>query len=76
MDSGSSNNNNPPPDDGELFLLFRRKVQNSELLSASTVKLAQAIKFTGRLTVVLQNGQTQKSNYAEGYFRRKEDWNY
>lgn len=76
MDSGSSNNNNPPFDNGALFLQFRRKVQDSELLSASILKLAQSLGFTGRLTVVLQNGQILKSGYEEGYFRRKEDWNY
>lgn len=58
---------------GDLFLQFRSKVQNSELLSASVLKLLQAVGFTGRLTIVLQNGQILKSGYDEGYFRRKDD---
>jgi len=58
---------------GDLFLQFRSKVQNSELLSASVTKLLQAVGFTGRLTIVVQNGQVLKSGYDEGYFRRKDD---
>ncbi len=58
---------------GDLFLQFRSKVQNSELLSASVQKLIQAVGFTGRLTIVIQNGQVLKSGYDEGYFRRKDD---
>jgi hypothetical protein len=58
---------------GEMFLLFRRKVQGSELLSAATEKIAQALGFTGKITIVLQNGQILKSGYEEGYFRRKDD---
>jgi sulfur carrier protein ThiS len=63
------------PENGNLFLLFRRKVQASDVLSAATVKLIHNLGFTGRLTVVLQNGQILKSGYEEGYFRRKDDWN-
>ncbi len=66
---------NLPSEDGSLFMLFRRKVQASDLLSAATVKVLQNLGFTGRLTVVLQNGQILKSSYDEGYFRRKDDWN-
>lgn len=58
---------------GDLFLQFRSKVQHSELLSASVIKLLQAVGFTGRLTIVVQNGQVLKSGYDEGYFRRKDD---
>jgi sulfur carrier protein ThiS len=56
-----------------LFLLFREKVRNCELLSASTMQLLQALGFTGRLTVILHNGLVVKSGYEEGYFRRKDD---
>lgn len=58
---------------GDLFLQFRSKVQASELLSASVIKLLQAVGFTGRLTIVVQNGHVLKSGYDEGYFRRKDD---
>lgn len=62
-------------ENGNLFLQFRRKVQASDVLSAATQKLAQALGFTGKLTIVLQNGQVLKTGYEEGYFRRKDDWN-
>ena len=61
----------------DSFLELRRKVQvGSELLSASTTRLLECLKFTGRLTVVVQNGQILKSGYEEGYFRRKDDLNF
>jgi hypothetical protein len=61
---------------GDIFLELRRKVQGLELLSASTVHLLKSLGFTGRLTVVIQNGQVLKSGYEEGYFRRTEDLNF
>ena len=55
------------------FLEFRRKVCESEMLSAAMERLLQAIRFSGRLSIVVQNGRVLKSGYEEGYFcRRKE----
>jgi hypothetical protein len=54
------------------FEEFRRKVRSAELLSAATQRLLQAIHFTGRLSLLLQNGQVLKSGYEEGYFRQPE----
>ncbi len=59
--------------DEKLFFEFRRKVQDSELLSAAVEKLLNRLKFTGRLSVVIQNGRVLKSGYEEGYFRRRDD---
>ncbi len=59
--------------DENTFLELRRKVQQSELLSASTERLLWRMRFTGRLSVVVQNGRVLKSGYEEGYFRRKND---
>ena len=56
-----------------LFLEFRRKVRESEVLSASTERLLLALRFSGRLSVVVQNGRVLKSGYEEGYFSRKKD---
>lgn len=56
-----------------LFLEFRRKVQDSEVLSAATQRLLLALRFTGRLSVVVQNGRVLKSGYEEGYFSRRKD---
>jgi hypothetical protein len=54
------------------FLEFRRKVQESEMLSAAMERLLVSLRFTGRLSVVVQNGRVLKSGYEEGYFRRRE----
>ena len=64
----------PPGESERVFLELRRKVQESELLSASTDRLLCRMKFNGRLTVVIHNGRIFKSSYEEGYFRRKNDF--
>ena len=58
-------------DDERSFGEFRRKVRDSEVLSASLEKLLSAIHFTGRVSVVVQNGRVLKSGYEEGYFRSR-----
>ena len=55
------------------FVEFRRKVQDSELLALGVSQLLREIRFTGRLSVVVQNGTVLKSGYEEGYFTRKDD---
>jgi hypothetical protein len=55
------------------FVEFRRKVQELELLSAATLSLLSKLKFTGRVTVVVQNGTVLKSGYEEGYFSRRKE---
>lgn len=55
----------------QVFVEFRRKVRAAEMLSAAMEKLLQAIGFTGRLTVVIQNGRVLKSGYEEGYFSQR-----
>ena len=51
---------------------FRRKVRSAEVLSASMERLLLSLRFTGRLSVVMQNGRVLKSGYEEGYFRQRE----
>jgi hypothetical protein len=51
---------------------FRRKVRSAEVLSAAMARLLESIRFSGRLSVVVQNGQVLKSGYEEGYFRQLE----
>jgi hypothetical protein len=53
------------------FLEIRRKVKDSELLSASFEKLLWQVRFSGRLSVVVQNGRVLRSGYEEGLFRRR-----
>jgi len=61
----------PAGDEERSFGEFRRKVKDSEVLSASLEKLLSAIHFTGRVSVVVQNGRVLKSGYEEGYFRNE-----
>ncbi|HEV2397769.1 MAG TPA: hypothetical protein VGS27_12560 [Candidatus Sulfotelmatobacter sp.] len=50
---------------------FRRKVKAAEVLSASMERLLLSLRFTGRVSVVMQNGRVLKSGYEEGYFRQR-----
>ena len=50
---------------------FRRKVKSAEVLSASMERLLLSLRFTGKVSVVMQNGRILKSGYEEGYFRRQ-----
>jgi hypothetical protein len=61
-----------PENEERVFGEFRRKVRSAELLSAAMQRLLQAIHFSGRLSVIVQNGQVLKSGYEEGYFRQPE----
>jgi len=52
------------------FVEFRRKVRSAEVLSAAMERLLASLHFTGRVSVVVQNGRVLKSGYEEGYFRQ------
>jgi len=54
------------------FVQFRRKVRAAEVLSASMEQLVKAVRFSGRISVVVQNGRVLKSGYEEGFFRQRE----
>jgi len=49
---------------------FRRKVRSAEVLSASMERLLLSLRFTGKVSVVMQNGRVLKSGYEESYFRQ------
>ena len=51
---------------------FRRKVKSAEVLSASMEHLVMSLHFTGRVSVVMQNGRVLKSGYEEGYFQQRQ----
>lgn len=55
------------------FVEFRRKVRAAEVLSAAMERLLMSVQFTGRVSVVVQNGRVLKSGYEEGYFRQHRD---
>ena len=55
----------------KTFVEFRRKVREAEVLSAAMERLLFSLQFTGRVSVVVQNGRVLKSGYEEGYFRQR-----
>jgi hypothetical protein len=58
-------------DDEKDFVEFRRKVRGAEVLSAAMERLLRSLKFSGRISVVVQNGRVLKSGYEEGFFRQR-----
>lgn len=54
------------------FVEFRRKVRSAEILSAAMEQILKSLRFTGKISVVVQNGRVLKSGYEEGYFRQQE----
>ena len=55
----------------KIFVQFRQKVRAAEVLSASMEQLLKALQFSGRVSVVVQNGRVLKSGYEEGFFRQR-----
>lgn len=58
--------------EGKTFIEFRRKVREAEVLSAAMESLLRTVNFSGRISVVVQNGRVLKSGYEEGFFRQRE----
>jgi hypothetical protein len=54
------------------FVEFRRKVRAAEVLSTAMEHLLKSLHFSGRVSVILQNGRVLKSGYEEGFFRQRE----
>ena len=59
-------------DEQKEFVEFRRKVRSAEVLSTAMERLLRSLHFTGRVSVIVQNGRVLKSGYEEGYFRQHE----
>ncbi|SPE41203.1 hypothetical protein SBA7_1540005 [Candidatus Sulfotelmatobacter sp. SbA7] len=62
--------NGQAENDERAFVEFRRKVRSADVLSAAMEQLLRALQFSGKLSVVVQNGRVLKSGYEEGYFRQ------
>lgn len=62
----------PSSDDG-IFSEFRNKIRCGEIASAAVVSLLRRLKFTGRLSLIVQNGTILKAGYEEGYYRQRND---
>ncbi len=56
-----------------VFMELRRKVREAEVLSSALERLLKTLHFTGKICVVVQNGQVLKSGYEEGYFSRRNE---
>ena len=59
-------------DEEKDFVEFRRKVRAAEVLSAAMEHLLKSVNFSGRISVVVQNGRVLNSGYEEGFFRQRE----
>jgi len=60
-------------EEDRAFQELRRRVRESKTLSPTVEALLESVHFTGRLSVVVQNGKILKSGYEEGYFTRRQD---
>ncbi len=60
-------------EEDRVFQELRRRVREAKLLSPPVESLLESLKFTGRLSIVVQNGKILKSGYEEGYFTRRQD---
>lgn len=72
LPNGRSEKRSDEPTDERSFVEFRRKVRSAEVLSAAMERLLRALRFTGRVSIVVQNGRVLKSGYEEGYFTQRE----
>jgi hypothetical protein len=54
------------------FTELRRKVRSAEVLSSSVERLLKEVRFTGRLSVIVENGRVLKSGYEESYFSHRD----
>jgi hypothetical protein len=60
-------------EEGRIFQQLRRKIREAKVLSPAVESLLAEVHFTGRLSVVVQNGRILKSGYEEGYFTRRQE---
>jgi hypothetical protein len=51
-----------------IFIEFRRKLASGEAFSRALVKLAEALRFTGRITISFHQGHVTKTVMEESYF--------
>ena len=46
-------------------------MKSSEVLSASLERLLLALRFSGKVSVMMENGRVLRSGYEEAYFRQR-----
>ena len=54
------------------FIEFRRMVRAARMLAPEMEDLLRLLQFSGKLSIVVQNGRVLKSGYEEGYFRQRD----
>jgi len=52
-----------------VFTEFRRKLATGEFVSRAAAKLAEALRFTGRVTLTFHQGRLTKTVLEESYFK-------
>jgi len=57
------------PTEAGLFSEFRRKLAMGEALSRAVAKLAEALRFSGRITVSFHQGRMTKTVFEELHIR-------
>lgn len=57
-----------PPEPHRLFAEFRRKLASGEAMSRALLRLAEALRFSGRITITLHQGKVTKTLLEESYF--------
>lgn len=57
------------PVEFRLFSEFRRKAALHEVLNKALEKLAQALRFSGRITITFHQGKIIKTTLKEAYYR-------
>jgi len=58
-----------PAETQRLFTEFRRKLATGEAVSRALAKLAEALCFSGRITITFHQGKITKTVLEESYFR-------
>jgi hypothetical protein len=54
-----------------LFVEFRRKLAGGEALARSLERLAEALQFSGRITITFHQGKVTKMMFEESYYRSR-----
>ena len=62
-----------PRTEERTFSELRRRVKAGHVLDGKILQLLQNLRFSGRIFIVLHNGNVLKSGYEEGYFSRRLD---
>jgi hypothetical protein len=53
---------------GSIFAEFRRKMAAGEVLARALARLAEGLRFTGRITISFHQGRVTKTVLEESYF--------